>query len=95
MARISCCGRAGGQAERARECRFGSPCTVDPEEEPTYEHRGDSGSAGDHANVLGIVGSVAHLTLGALDVDIVADLELAKVLRDVAGRVTLFRRVSC
>lgn len=61
----------------------------------THQHRGDSGSAGDHANVLGIVGSVAHLALGALDVDIVADLELAKVLRDVAGRITLFRPILC
>lgn len=61
-------------------------------ERGTHEHGRDAGSASDHADVLGERGRVAHLALGALDVDVVADLELAKVLRDVARRVALRAR---
>jgi hypothetical protein len=46
----------------------------------SHEHGGDSRPAGNHANVSGEVGSVLHLALGTLDLDNVADLELAKVL---------------
>lgn len=53
------------------------------------EARRQTGTASDHAKVSAKVGRVAHLTLGTLDRDGVADLELAEVLRDVALLVSL------
>lgn len=55
----------------------------------THEHGGDAGSTADHTDRAGVVRRVDHLSLGALDVDEVAHLELAKVLRDVSSRVAL------
>lgn len=87
-ARMICCGK--------RRHREGQSGVKDREREggETNEHRGDSSSASNHADVLGKAGSVAHLTLGALDIDKVSDLELREVTRDVAGGVALREKVK-
>jgi hypothetical protein len=55
----------------------------------SHEHGSDPSSAGNHANLGGEPGRVLHLTLGAFDIYTVTDLELAEVLGDVSGRVSL------
>lgn len=58
------------------------------------EHGSDTGSTSDEAEFLGEVGAVDELTLGALDADVVSDLELAEVLRNVAFLVGLDNQVK-
>lgn len=53
------------------------------------EHGGDTGTTGDHEEVGGKVLGVDKLALGALDHDRLTDLEVGKVLRDVALLVGL------
>lgn len=53
------------------------------------QHRGDSGTTGDHSEVPNHVGSVSESTLGAADTDSLAHNERSHVLRDVALGVGL------
>lgn len=53
------------------------------------DHGRDTGAAGDHAEVLDDVGGIEEVALGALDLELVANLEVANVLGDVALLVSL------
>lgn len=53
------------------------------------DHRGDAGSACNHANVVGKARGVLEIALGALDTDLVTNLEKGNVARDVAFLVGL------
>jgi hypothetical protein len=58
------------------------------------QHRCDAGAACDHTEVPDHVGCVDHCALGALDLHLVADLEVCDILRDVAGGVGLDQEIE-
>lgn len=56
--------------------------------------RSESGTTSNHTNLVGQFRSVVHLTLGALDLDELANLELVNVLGDVSIGVRLDDQVE-
>jgi hypothetical protein len=58
------------------------------------EHRGDTGTSGNHTNVTAHVGSVDHGTLGTAHLHGIADIEGGQVLGDVTLGVGLDEEVE-
>jgi len=58
------------------------------------QHGSDTGTASNHTEVPHHVGSVNHGALGALDLQLVADLESCEVTADVTGGVALDEQVD-